>query len=210
LESDSLLLKEPDIDPETGLPEDPLLQEKYSDNDIHMWPTTEPGNDTLFNLMNPFPRTGNTDVDAVADDRSIVYATGPPAAGAGRALVFLNFDEAIYFSGLRLIGGKGVGNVAHVAGRAGGSGLRSCGKGKGKKMEEKDIGLEAITARKSDVKGKDKAVVGCRKIKGDEESAGFWWIETARWKIDGRGWIRDAVVVSGNADVSVGDAMTGL
>ena len=46
------------------------VKEHFSENEVHMWPTIESGNDALFDLMNPFAETGNTDVDAVADERS--------------------------------------------------------------------------------------------------------------------------------------------
>jgi hypothetical protein len=207
-----LLLPKPDINHETGLP-DPLMSERFSDNEIHMWPAIEPGNDALFNLLNPFADTGNTDVDAVADDRSIIYATGSAVAGAGRALVLLNFDEAADFRGVALIEGNGLGNVAHVTGHPGGSELRGCGEGKekekGKRMQESDVVLEAVTTRTSSVRGKEKAVVGCgekKENKGEGETGGFWlWEETAKWMEEGRGWIRDAVVGKpGNTDVDDG------
>ena len=158
-----------------------------------MWPTAEPENDELFDLLNPFAATGNTDVDAVADDRSIVYATGSPAAGSGRALVLLSFDEAADFSSVSLIEGKGLGNVAHVTRHARRSEDMGFRKVEGRRMEERNVVVEAITGRRSDVRGKEKAVVGCGEKKVGKEPEKWWRKEVARWKMAGRGWIRKAV-----------------
>ena len=89
-------------------PDDKLsLEEKidrlYTANEIHMWPPKpDPSNpspllDVLYNIINPPDFQGP--VEAVTDDRSIVYATGEDS-DEPKPLIYISFDPAAKLLGL--------------------------------------------------------------------------------------------------------------
>jgi hypothetical protein len=71
-----------------------------------MWPPVATSLDTpedrfLHEILNPIPcNEGAGEVFGVADERSVVYMTGKAYTSSERAIVFINFDEAIKLPGL--------------------------------------------------------------------------------------------------------------
>jgi hypothetical protein len=130
----------------------------YRVPDIKYWPAAQDPNladehvDEVYRLMNPPSHLGN--VEGTADERSMVYATGP--CDEPQALIFLAFDPAIKLAGLKRWGGlcrKGVGEGPHVDGRAAGE----------ISMEMKLKGGTYV-----DVEERDRTVTVDRKGKGKE------------------------------------------
>jgi hypothetical protein len=151
------LLRAPSEDLQTA------LNEMYRVKPISYWPPNQnyeqpdPDIDTLYKLMNPPSHLGN--VEGVIDDRSILYVTG--GNDKPKAIIFIGFDPAIRFVGLRRWGGlekreKGVGEGPHIDGRATGYGKK-----------EGEIGKEIIDEDESgemvgiDRKGKSKERGDC-------------------------------------------------
>ncbi|KAF4636420.1 hypothetical protein G7Y89_g1680 [Cudoniella acicularis] len=101
------------------------FKELYREEGISFWPAAQDPNaenrdeelDKLYKLLNPPTHLGS--VHGTADDRSMVYVTGPP--GQPQALIFVGFDAAVRLRGVKRWGGllkKGVGEGPHVDGRA--------------------------------------------------------------------------------------------
>ncbi len=92
------LLKRPKIDPETDEPIEGS-EEKFVDRGVHMWPP-ENAPPELYDILNPIPCPSG-EVIGAADERSLIYMTGPSSSQQGRAIVLINFDPAIRFPGLQ-------------------------------------------------------------------------------------------------------------
>ncbi|KAH6683124.1 hypothetical protein B0J14DRAFT_139432 [Halenospora varia] len=113
------------------------LEELYEKQDITFWPQAQNPDpnqrdkdvDEVYKLLNPDKHLGF--VHGTSDDRSLVYATGPP--GQPQALIFVGFDAAIQLRGVKrwggnsskgvwgkIVGRKGVGEGPHIDGRASG------------------------------------------------------------------------------------------
>jgi len=80
------------------------LEDTYIDNPIRFWPPEhddckklDAALEDLYSLLNPPNLLGN--VEATADERSIVYMTGKK--GKLRAIILINFDPAVKLVGLR-------------------------------------------------------------------------------------------------------------
>ncbi|KAH8687680.1 hypothetical protein BGZ60DRAFT_522329 [Tricladium varicosporioides] len=113
------------------------LEELYEIKDISFWPPAQDPDpnkrdtdiDEVYKLLNPDKHLGY--VHGTSDDRSLVYATGPP--GQPQALIFVGFDASIQLHGVKrwgglskkgvygkIVGRKGVGEGPHIDGRASG------------------------------------------------------------------------------------------
>lgn len=155
------LLRPPSSDLDTA------LYEMYRVPEIKYWPDAQhpdprlrnEHDDTIYKLLNPPSHLGN--VEGTADERSIVYVTGP--CDQPQALIFIAFDPAIKLAGLKRWGGlrrglcrKGVGEGPHIDGRAAGH-----------DTEERGLKREAYV----DVGEADRTVIVDRKGKGKERAA---------------------------------------
>jgi hypothetical protein len=120
------LLRSPSEDLQTA------LKELYVVKGVEYWPPSperipdgKPKDySSIYRLLNPSTHLG--EVEGTSDDRSLVYVTG--ARDKPRALIFVGFDPAIRFKGLRRWGQvnkkkQGVGEGPHVDGRATGSSI---------------------------------------------------------------------------------------
>ena len=116
------LLVRAELDEETGTPR-PGSEEKYvaRPGGIRMWPLsrpppslpTDPELEVLHSILNPPPSVEGGDVDGIADERSLVYLTGP-AGATRRAIVLVNFDAAIKVPALPSLRNKAAGQTAMI------------------------------------------------------------------------------------------------
>ena len=129
-------LHEPEFHPTTRLPVDGT-EERFRDRGIKVWPSRD-SCAGLLELLNPECRALG-DIEARADDSGIVYTVG---TGKDRKVVFVGFDPAIQFKGLRQLSGtsgmkaeEGRNQVVLGEGRNGGG----SGSYKGKVIAEKEL-----------------------------------------------------------------------
>ena len=141
------------------------LRQMYKYSEIQYWPAAQnpdqmnEGLDDLYRLLNPPTHLGN--VEGICDERSLVYATG--GYDKPQAIIFISFDPAIRLTGVQRwhwgrMGIKGVGEGAHVDGRATGSEGEGGKYGYGHGEQEEDMYV--------DVGEGDRTVVVDRKGKG--------------------------------------------
>ncbi|KAL3466246.1 hypothetical protein BJX64DRAFT_296107 [Aspergillus heterothallicus] len=73
-------------------------EERFESRGVHLWPPDEAPQE-LNDLLCPSKRTGQ--VQAIADDRSIVYSVNKDGLEPGdQAIIFINFDPALRLPGL--------------------------------------------------------------------------------------------------------------
>ncbi|KAI9813482.1 MAG: hypothetical protein M1827_004158 [Pycnora praestabilis] len=96
-------------------------EETFENSPIYMWPLEDAPLE-LYEILSPFSDGGN-EVDGVSDEKCVIYMTGMPYSLQGRAIVLINFDEAICFPGLRKLG-PGIDVSAANPGRTSGRTVR--------------------------------------------------------------------------------------
>ncbi|KAL2783827.1 hypothetical protein BJX66DRAFT_111692 [Aspergillus keveii] len=90
------LLFKPDLEADGRLVEN--SEERFTSRGVHLWPPDEAPQE-LNDLLCPSKRTGQ--VQAIADDRSIVYSVNKDNLEPGnQAIIFINFDPALRLPGL--------------------------------------------------------------------------------------------------------------
>jgi hypothetical protein len=96
IEGDPGLLFKPDLEADGRLVEN--REERFTSRGVHLWPPDEAPQE-LNDLLCPSKRTGQ--VQAIADDRSIVYSVNKDNLEPGnQAIIFINFDPALRLPGL--------------------------------------------------------------------------------------------------------------
>jgi hypothetical protein len=196
------------------------LKEMYREQPIVYWPPAQDPDgegkgdgweghlNEVYRLLNPPSHLGN--VQGTADERSLVYATGP--RDKPQAIVFVGFDPGMKLQGLKRWGGlcrKGVGEGPHIGGRATGDVDADGSEYDQGENERRGSGYvdanEADRTVTMDRKGKGKTLctpVQCEgKIEVDidlssEDEGGVgngmhrsWaWIEKAMWRDIGAGF----------------------
>ncbi len=78
----------------------PEEQERFVDRGIRLWPPENTPTD-LINILNPSLNT--SEVEATSDERSLIYMAEFPPPSQERAIIFINFDSAIRFTGLPIL-----------------------------------------------------------------------------------------------------------
>lgn len=84
------LLRQPELD-EDGVPLEGS-EEDFNPTEFYIWPPDDAPQE-IYDLLCPSDRVGN--IDAVADERSIIYAIDAPpgsSGGGSRAIVMISFD----------------------------------------------------------------------------------------------------------------------
>ncbi|KAL3453243.1 hypothetical protein BJX65DRAFT_302161 [Aspergillus insuetus] len=90
------LLFKPELEADGRLVEN--SEERFTSRGVHLWPPDEAPQE-LNHLLCPSKRTGQ--VQAIADDRSIVYSVNKDDLEPGnQAIIFINFDPALRLPGL--------------------------------------------------------------------------------------------------------------
>ncbi|KAL2794512.1 hypothetical protein BJX66DRAFT_195792 [Aspergillus keveii] len=90
------LLFKPELEADGRLVEN--SEERFTSRGVHLWPPDEAPQE-LNDLLCPSKRTGQ--VQAIADDRSIVYSVNKDNLEPGnQAIIFINFDPALRLPGL--------------------------------------------------------------------------------------------------------------
>jgi hypothetical protein len=96
MDGDRGLLFKPELEADGRLVEN--SEERFTSRGVHLWPPDEAPQE-LNDLLCPSKRTGQ--VQAIADDRSIVYSVNKDNLEPGnQAIIFINFDPALRLPGL--------------------------------------------------------------------------------------------------------------
>ncbi|KAK2754673.1 hypothetical protein FQN54_006806 [Arachnomyces sp. PD_36] len=82
-----------------------LSDERFVSRGIHLWPPPNAPSE-LLDILCPSGRAGR--VEAVSDERTLIYSTEECEPGALRPIILVNFDPSIQFKGLKRLGSQTV------------------------------------------------------------------------------------------------------
>ncbi|KAE8147826.1 hypothetical protein BDV25DRAFT_26943 [Aspergillus avenaceus] len=93
-------LYQPETTPENGQAHE-NSEERFASRGVHLWP---PNNapDALTQLLCPSKRAGR--VQAMADERSLIYSVDVDEHSGHQALILINFDPGLHLPGLQRLG----------------------------------------------------------------------------------------------------------